>query len=165
MNVLLRSFLFGSLALFGAGGTAYADNCQEDLRLERLGMVNMTGPARAKTLTSREALTLIERGGALTFQRVIDDFWGVKVNRSVGPNDLDVRYQITDGTDRSGFAISTDLDNQKFPVRLIQNTPRILCENTRYRIISGGFTAQGSASGIGLAGLYEIEINVDVSER
>ncbi len=165
MRILLRSFALGSLALFCAESSALADGCQDDLRLERPGMIKMNGPARAGTLTSREALSLIGKGGTLSFQRTIDDFWRIKVERSVNPDDLEIRYQISGGSDRRGFAVSQVTGNQKFPIRLIQNKPEILCEDNRYRIVSGGFTAQGRASNIGLAGLYEVEINVDVSKR
>lgn len=165
MHILLRSLILGCLALSGAGGSAFADSCQDDLRLERPGTIKMTSAARAKTLTSREALSLVGSGGTLSFQRIIDDFWRIKVKRSVDPDDLEIRYQIAGGSDRSGFAVSSITDTQRFPIRIVQNKPSIMCEDNQYRIISGGFTAQGRASGIGLAGLYEVEINVDVSER
>lgn len=165
MRLILRSLILSSLALACAGGSALANSCQDDLRLERPGMIKMNGAAKAGTLTSREALSLIGTGATLSFQRIIDDFWRIKVERSVDPGDLDIRYQISGGSDRSGFAVSQLTGNQKFPFRLIQNKPEILCEDNQYRIISGGFTAQGRASNIGLAGLYDVEITVDVSKR
>jgi len=165
MRSPLRSLFIGSLALLGAGGSALANSCSEDLQLERLGMISMEGVATAEPLTSREAISLISQGGSLTFQRRIDDFWRIKVKRFISPSDLDVRYQIAGGSDRAGFAVSTDLDNQRFPIRIIPIPPKVLCENNLYRIISGGFTAQARASRIGLDGFYEVEIRVDVSER
>lgn len=158
-------FVMGTLVPVGAGGVAHAGSCRDDLRMERPGMIDMGGPAEAETLSSREAMSLISQGGTLTFQRVVDDFWRIKVARSVGPFDLEVRYWVAGGSDRAGFAVSRDEDTQRFPVRLIASAPRVLCEDSRYRIISGGFTAQGRASGIGLAGFYDVDIDVDVSER
>lgn len=165
MTAFARTLLIGALAFLNAGGVAYANSCRDDLRSERPGMIDMGGPAEAETLSSREALSLISYGGSLTFQRVIDDFWRIKVRRSVNPTDLDVRYWIAGGSDRSGFAVAAGEETQRFPIRLIASAPIILCEDTNHRIISGGFTAQGRASNLGLAGLYEVEIDVDVSER
>jgi hypothetical protein len=165
MFAVARLFAFSALALIGAGASAHADTCRDDLQSASLGMIDRGGPAKAETLSSREALSLISQGGALTFQRVIEDFWRIKVKRSVDPFELDVRYWIAGGSDRSGYAVAREHDTQKFPVRLIASAPRVLCEDNRHRIISGGFTVQGRASGIGVAGLYEIEIDVDVFER
>lgn len=165
MLAVARILVVGTLALIGARGSAYAESCRDHLQSARLGMIDMGGPAQAETLSSREALRLISHGGTLTFQRVIEDFWRIKVKRSVDPFDLDVRYWIEGGSDRAGHAVARDHDTQKFPIRLIASAPRILCEDNRHRIISGGFTAQGRASGIGVAGLYEVEIDVDVFER
>ena len=128
-------------------------------------MIDMGSTVRADTLSSREAISLLSQGGGLSFQRVVSDFWRIKVRRSIEPFDLDVRYQIEGGGDLTGYAVHRDNDNQSFAVRLIPDQPHVLCEDSSHRIISGGFTALARASGIGMAGLYALEIDVDVSER
>jgi hypothetical protein len=158
-------FSLCTLALLSVGGSAFADSCRENLLDERVGMIDMGSTVRAETLSSREAINLLDQASGLSFQRVVPDFWRVKVRRSIDPLDLEVRYQVQGGGDRTGFAVHRDKDNQSFAVRLIPDQPRILCEDSAYRIISGGFTALARASGIGMAGLYALEIDVDVSER
>lgn len=128
-------------------------------------MIAQGGTIRAEAVSSREALASIDSAGGLSFSRRVEDFWRIKVDRTVAPSDLVVRYQVTGGDERSGTAVHRSENSQSFPVRLVPMPPRILCENSRWRVISGGFTAQARASGIGLAGLYALEIEVDVQER
>ncbi len=157
--------IVGALALMSASVPAHADTCRDELVSARLGMIEGNSVVRTEAVSSREALSLAAQGGGLNFQRTVEDFWRIKVRRSVDPRDLEVRYRITGGGDRSGPAVHQDADNQTFPVRLIPTQPRILCEDLSYRIIFGGFTALARASGIGYAGLYALEIDVDVQPR
>lgn len=153
------------LVVLAASGSAHADTCRDDLVSAQIGMIERGGSVQTEPVSSREALTLAEQGGGLNFQRTVDEFWRVKVKRSVDPGDLDVRYRIKDGDDRTGSAVHEDTETQKFPVRLIPSQPRVMCENLTHRIIYGGFTALARASSIGLAGLYTLEIDVDVQPR
>ena len=158
-------FLVGLLALASVSTPAHADTCRDDLVSEGLGMINQGGTVQTEPVSSREALSLAEQGGGLNFQRTVEEFWRIKVKRSVDPSDLEVRYRIAGGDDRSGLATHRDSETQNFPVRLIPSQPRILCEDSTYRIIYGGFTALARASGIGLSGFYTLEIDVDVQPR
>lgn len=160
-----RIGMIGLLALCSAGSPAIADNCRDNLMTERLGMIVMPHAERAETLSSREALRILSQSGGLNFRREVEDFWRIKVPRSVDPSELEIHYRIEGGDDRNGRARHKDEESQNFPVRLIPNQPRILCEDRTYRIISGGFTALARASGIGLSGLYTLEIDVDVRAR
>lgn len=157
--------IVGSFAFFSASLPAHADTCRDDLVSAGLGMIDGGSVVRTEAVSSREALSLAEQTGGLNFQRTVDEFWRIKVKRSVDPGDLEVRYQIIGGSDRSGSAVHQDSDNQKFPVRIVPSQPRILCEDLSHRIIYGGFTAVARASGIGLAGFYALEIDVDVQPR
>jgi len=161
----VRSLIVGALILMSTSRPAYADTCRDELVSASLGMIDGDSVVRTDPVSSREALSITGQGGDLNFQRSVEDFWRIKVRRSVDPSDLEVRYQITGGDDRSGPAVHQDTDSQNFPVRLIPSKPRVLCEDTSYRIIFGGFTALARASGIGLAGLYTLEIDVDVQQR
>ena len=161
----LLLFIAGSLALMGASTPAHADACRDDLVSARLGMIAGDRIVQTEAVSSREALSLADQTGGLNFQRTVDEFWRIKVERSVDPSDLEVRYQIAGGGDRSGSAVHVDSDNQSFPVRIIPSQPRILCEDLSHRIIYGGFTAVARATGIGLAGFYALEIDVDVQQR
>lgn len=165
MRRVSRPLLVGALTLCVSWQPASADTCRDDLVTARVGMIEMGGTVRVDPIASREAVSLIDQGGGLNFQRTVDEFWRIKVKKSVDPSELDVRYRLEGGDDRSGSAIHRDNDSQNFPIRLIPSQPRILCENFSHRIISGGFTAMARASGIGLAGLYSLEIDVDVQER
>lgn len=158
-------FIVGSLALMSVSEPAHADACRDDLVSASLGMIEGESIVRTEAVSSREALSLADQTGGLNFQRTVEEFWRIKVKRSIDPGDLEVRYQIAGGGDRSGSAVHQDSDNQKFPVRIIPSQPRILCEDLSHRIIYGGFTAVVRASGIGLAGLYALEIDVDVQPR
>jgi len=165
MARMSRPIFLGALALYVSAEPAFADTCRDDLVTARVGMIEMGGIARVDPVSSREAVSLINQGGGLNFQRVVQEFWRIKVKKAVDPAELEVRYRLEGGDDRSGRAVHRNNDSQNFPVRLIPSQPRILCENFSHRIISGGFTALARASGIGLAGLYSLEIDVDVQER
>lgn len=148
---------------------AEARDCRTDLASAPEGMIEMRSPARVRAVSSREALGLLgqhgERSQTLNFRRDVEDFWRRKVKRSVEPNALAVRYSIAGLSGQTGFAEHRDNGAQRFPVRVIPKPPRVLCEDREYRIVSGGFTLDARAGGIGLAGLYALEIDVDVTER
>lgn len=165
MPSLSRTCLAVAVLVAATPGSALAASCFEDLVAARPGMIESDGPARAAKITSREALAMIEAGGSLTFTREVRDFWRFKVRRGVDPEDLRVRYSVSGGGSRNGKAVNLKQDSQRFPVRVIADRPVVLCENDRYRIVSGGFTAIGRASKIGLAGVYALDIDVDVIER
>jgi len=103
-------------------------------------MIDGGSTVQTEPVSSREALALAGQGGGLNFQRTVEDFWRIKVRRSVDPNDLEVRYRIAGGDDRSGSAVHEDSDSQKFSVRLIPSQPRVMCEDSSYRIINGEST-------------------------
>ena len=132
-------------------GPAFAGDCRDDLVSAREGMIEMRGTARTRTVSSREALDLLgqrgERASALQFQREVEDFWRRKVKQTVEPQDLIVRYRVDGVPGNAGYAEHSDTGAQRFPVRLIPKQPRVLCEDSEYRIVSGGFTLNARAAG------------------
>jgi len=164
--MLRPGFLLCALFL---SGPASARDCRDDLASAREGMIEMRGAVRTRTVSSREALDLLgergERALSLEFQREVEDFWRRKVKRSVEPHDFVVRYRIDGVISNAGHAEHVDTKAQRFPVRLIPKPPRVLCEDSEYRIVSGGFFLNARATGIGLSGLYALNVEVDVEER
>ena len=169
---MLRPTLVPSLALavtVGTAGAVQAADCRTDLASAGEGMVAMGGAARTRAVTSREALGILGRSGgrstALTFQREVEDFWRRKVRSDIEPEDLTVRYTLSEGGERTGLARHEFAGDESFPVRILPTRPIVLCENRDFRIISGGFTLIGQAAAIGMAGRYAVEIDVDVDIR
>ena len=151
---------FPLLLALTAAAPAEAMSCRQALRSAPLGQVRIDAPVRLEAVSSQEALGKLEGGGVLEVRRRVDDFWWRKVRAEVAPSDLQVQLRRIQRQLQH-----TQEPAQRIEVRLEPTSTRVVCEDRHHRILGGGFTLVARAGAIGLAGLYALEVEVDVTER